>query len=80
MAGLSVEPGLVDLLVSEVSRRPGALPLMSHVLTETWERREGRTLTVAGYRESGGSGARSPRRPKSSTRASAATTSGCCGT
>ena len=54
MAGLSVEPGLVDLLVSEVSRRPGALPLMSHVLTETWERREGRTLTVAGYRESGG--------------------------
>ena len=34
--------------------RPGALPLMSHALLETWKRREGSTLTVAGYRASGG--------------------------
>ena len=27
---------------------------MSHALAETWQRREGRTLTVAGYRASGG--------------------------
>ena len=28
---------------------PGALPLLSHALVETWQRREGSTLTVAGY-------------------------------
>jgi hypothetical protein len=27
---------------------------MSHALRETWERRDGRTLTVAAYHESGG--------------------------
>ncbi len=53
-AGLLIEPGLVDLLVREVSNDPGALPLMSHALLETWKRREGSTLTVAGYRASGG--------------------------
>ena len=54
LAALVVEPGLVDLLIGEVAGQPGALPLMSHVLAETWQRREGRTLTVAGYRASGG--------------------------
>ncbi|WP_299442291.1 BTAD domain-containing putative transcriptional regulator [uncultured Phycicoccus sp.] len=53
-AGLLIEPGLVDLLVHEVSGEPGALPLLSHALSQTWERREGRTLTVEGYRASGG--------------------------
>ena len=53
-AGLLIEPGLVDLLVREVRNDPGALPLMSHALLETWKRREGSTLTVAGYRASGG--------------------------
>ena len=52
--GLSVEHGLVDLLVHEVKDDPGALPLLSHVLLETWRRREGNTLTVDGYRASGG--------------------------
>ncbi|WP_281280831.1 BTAD domain-containing putative transcriptional regulator [Nocardioides guangzhouensis] len=52
--GLIVEPGLVDLLVREVEGEPGALPMLSHVLQETWLRREGRTLTVAGYQASGG--------------------------
>jgi WD40 repeat protein len=33
---------------------PGALPLLSHALRETWLRHEGRTLTVAGYQASGG--------------------------
>ena len=54
LASLVVEPGLVDLLVNEVADQPGALPLMSHALAETWQRREGRTLTVAGYNASGG--------------------------
>jgi WD40 repeat protein/DNA-binding SARP family transcriptional activator len=53
-AGLLLQPGLVDLLVREVEGEPGALPLLSHSLRRTWERREGRTLTVAGYRETGG--------------------------
>jgi DNA-binding SARP family transcriptional activator/WD40 repeat protein len=53
-AGLLIEPGLVDLLVREVGNDPGALPLMSHALLETWKRRESSTLTVAGYRASGG--------------------------
>ena len=53
-AGLIIEPGLVDLLVSEVRDDPGALPLLSHALLETWKRREGSTLTVDGYRASGG--------------------------
>ncbi len=53
-AGLRVEPGLVDLLVRDVEGEPAALPMLSHVLRETWERREGPTLTVAGYRATGG--------------------------
>ncbi len=38
-AGLIIEPGLVDLLVREVENEPGALPLLSHALRETWLRR-----------------------------------------
>jgi WD40 repeat protein/DNA-binding SARP family transcriptional activator len=53
-AGLLLEPGLVELLVREAEGEPGALPLLSHALRTTWERREGRTLTVDGYRDSGG--------------------------
>ncbi len=53
-AGLLLEAGLVDLLIREVESEPGALPLLSHALRATWERREGRVLTVTGYRESGG--------------------------
>jgi WD40 repeat protein/DNA-binding SARP family transcriptional activator len=53
-AGLRLEPGLVDLLVREVEGEPAALPLLSHVLLETWERREGPTLTVDGYLATGG--------------------------
>ena len=54
LAGLSLEHGLVDLLVRDVEGEPGALPLLSHAIRETWSRREGRTLTVAGYRATGG--------------------------
>ena len=53
-AGLVVEPGLVDLLLREVEGEAGALPMLSHALRETWRRREGRSLTVAAYLESGG--------------------------
>ncbi len=53
-SGLLIEPGLVDVLVSEVAGTAGALPLMSHALLETWKRREANTLTVEGYTASGG--------------------------
>lgn len=53
-ASLRLEAGLVDLLVREVEGEPGALPLLSHALRQTWERREGATLTVEGYRATGG--------------------------
>ena len=52
-AGLRLENGLVELLVREAQGEPGALPLLSHALVETWERRDGRVLTVDGYLASG---------------------------
>ncbi|MFI5896867.1 hypothetical protein ACIA5D_42885 [Actinoplanes sp. NPDC051513] len=51
-AGLAVEPGLVEVLLRDYE--PGALPLLAHALRATWERREGDTLTVAGYHATGG--------------------------
>jgi WD40 repeat protein len=53
-AGLRAEPGLVDAVVADAADQPGALPLVSHALLETWRRRQGRTLTLAGYRAAGG--------------------------
>ena len=49
-AGLRIEHGLVELLVREIEDEPGALPLLSHALAETWARREAGVLTVDGYR------------------------------
>ncbi|MFD8792093.1 nSTAND1 domain-containing NTPase [Streptomyces vinaceus] len=72
LAGLTLEPGLVQLLLRDAGLREGpaagaatpaagpgdtpsgALPLVSHALMATWQRRAGSTLTVAGYEESGG--------------------------
>ncbi|MCW2971623.1 MAG: hypothetical protein JWO23_2750 [Solirubrobacterales bacterium] len=54
LAGLRLEPGLVDLVLRDAAGEPGALPLISHALRETWERRDGRTLTVEAYEASGG--------------------------
>ena len=55
-----LEPGLVDLLLHDVGAdaghnpEPGALPLLSHALLATWQRRRGRRLTLSGYTASGG--------------------------
>ena len=35
-AGVRLEAGLVELLLTEVEDEPGALPLLSHALAETW--------------------------------------------
>jgi WD40 repeat protein/transcriptional regulator with XRE-family HTH domain len=48
------ETGLVELLLHEVGHEPGALPLLSHALLETWQRRRGHTMTLSGYTSSGG--------------------------
>ena len=48
------ESGLVNLLLHDVGHEPGALPLLSHALFETWQRRRGRTMTLSGYASSGG--------------------------
>jgi WD40 repeat protein/DNA-binding SARP family transcriptional activator len=49
-----LDAGLVDLILNDLEDAPGALPLLSHALLETWHRRRGRELTVAGYGEAGG--------------------------
>ncbi|WP_394432030.1 nSTAND1 domain-containing NTPase [Streptomyces sp. SGAir0957] len=59
--GLELEPGLAELIVREVSAdRPrgahdaGVLPLLSHAMLATWQRRKSGRLTLAGYRAAGG--------------------------
>ena len=53
-AGLRLEPGLVELAIRDCGDRVSTLPHLSHALRETWHRREGLTLTVAGYEDAGG--------------------------
>ncbi|WP_443066422.1 nSTAND1 domain-containing NTPase [Streptomyces sp. NBC_01262] len=52
--GLVVERALTSQVIADVADQPGALPLMSHALLETWRRRRGRTLTLDGYQAAGG--------------------------
>jgi formylglycine-generating enzyme required for sulfatase activity/energy-coupling factor transporter ATP-binding protein EcfA2 len=52
--GWDFQPGLVDLILQDVGTEPGALPLLSHALLETWKRRQGSMLTLGGYHEAGG--------------------------
>jgi WD40 repeat protein len=53
-AGCRVERTLTARLVDEVQGEPGGLPMLSHALLETWRRRKGRMLTLAGYEAVGG--------------------------
>jgi ABC-type glycerol-3-phosphate transport system substrate-binding protein len=52
--GVVPELALVAEMVADVSDRPGALPLLQYALTELFERRRGRVLTLEAYREIGG--------------------------
>jgi WD40 repeat protein len=59
--GLELEPGLAELILREVSadgprgaHDAGVLPLLSHALLATWQRRKAGRLTLAGYRAAGG--------------------------
>jgi WD40 repeat protein/DNA-binding SARP family transcriptional activator len=53
-AGLRLEAGLAERLLADVAGEPGGLPLLSTALLECWQHRQGRTLTLAGYAETGG--------------------------
>ncbi|MEU4218484.1 hypothetical protein [Actinoplanes sp. NPDC026623] len=52
--GLRVDNDMVAAALADVRGQPGALPLLSHALLETWHRREKNRLTLAGYQASGG--------------------------
>ncbi len=54
VAGLRLEPRLVETLLGDVAGEPGGLPLLSHALYESWVRRDGRVLTIEGYLAAGG--------------------------
>ncbi|MFD9701188.1 hypothetical protein [Lentzea sp. NPDC059081] len=49
-----VETALVARIIADATGQPGVLPLVSHVLMETWRRRRGTTLTLKGYEAAGG--------------------------
>lgn len=49
-----IQEGLIEVILDDIGYEPGALPLLSHALYETWLRRRGRTLTLSGYSEAGG--------------------------
>ncbi|MFE7274204.1 hypothetical protein [Streptomyces sp. NPDC057623] len=53
-AGLLVERELTARLVDEILDEPGALPMLSHALLETWRRRRSRMLSLAAYEAAGG--------------------------
>jgi hypothetical protein len=52
--GLFLEDGLAATIVRDLGDQPGILPLLQYTLTELFERREGRTLTLSAYQEIGG--------------------------
>ncbi|MFN8503562.1 AAA family ATPase [Kouleothrix sp.] len=52
--GWHFEPGLVEYMLRDAAGEPGALPLLSHALLATWQRRRGRTMTLESYAEAGG--------------------------
>ncbi|MET9632285.1 BTAD domain-containing putative transcriptional regulator [Lentzea sp. NPDC006480] len=53
MSGLPVAADLLATVLADVEAEPGALPLLSHALVETWQRSQGE-LTLAAYRAGGG--------------------------
>ncbi|MGV9596456.1 nSTAND1 domain-containing NTPase [Streptosporangium sandarakinum] len=58
-AGLEIEPGLVDVILSELRAagggyEAGALPLLSQTMLTVWEHREDGRLTSRGYARTGG--------------------------
>ena len=53
-AHVTIKPGLVARLVADANEQPGALPLLEFALTELYDNRVGRTITMSAYEEIGG--------------------------
>ena len=53
-AGVTLEGGLAQAIIDDVGEQPGALPLLQYALTELFERRQGRVLTLEAYTQIGG--------------------------
>jgi hypothetical protein len=51
---LRFEADLATTILEDAAREPGAMPLLQHALRELWERRHGRLLLAAEYRQVGG--------------------------
>lgn len=54
VVGLRFEADLANTILDDVAGEPGAMPLLQHGLRELWQRRYGRWLVAAEYREMGG--------------------------
>lgn len=52
--GIGLEVGLAASIIADVGEQPGSLPLLQYALTELFERRDGRWLTVQAYKDIGG--------------------------
>jgi hypothetical protein len=52
--GVGVDSDLLAAIVTDVNEEPGALPLLQYALTETFDHRDGRRLTLQAYHETGG--------------------------
>lgn len=53
-AKMQVDADLIAAIVADVRHEPGALPLLEYTLTELFERRQERRLTLGAYRSIGG--------------------------
>ncbi|HEY0530720.1 MAG TPA: hypothetical protein VGD29_03895, partial [Actinoplanes sp.] len=53
-AGYIVEGALLARVLADSAGQPTVLPLVSHAMRETWQRRRGSALTLSGYEASGG--------------------------
>lgn len=52
--GMQLEPKLLATIIHDVGDQPGILPLLQYTMTELFEERQGATLTLQAYQESGG--------------------------
>lgn len=53
-AGGNIETPLLAAVIADCAGQPGVLPLLSHALRETWQRRSGTRMTLSGYQAAGG--------------------------
>jgi len=54
LLGVYFEPGLANLIVSDVGKEPGSLPLLEFCLTQLWERQEFHQISHDAYTAIGG--------------------------